>query len=377
MPKKIVVIPDSFKGTLSSSRNCSVSEEEIKLAFPECTVKCVPVADGGEGSVDAFLYALGGEKLDITVSGPFFDDVNAFYGRLPDGTAVIEMAACAGLPLAGERKNPEKTTTFGLGQMIEDAVKRGSKRIIAGLGGSCTNDAGCGMAAALGYRFYGKEGVFIPTGGTLTNVLRIEKPDESPLKGSEIVSMCDINNPLYGERGAAYVFAPQKGADGSAVIRLDKGLRHISDIIKRDLGIDVGSLPGAGAAGGLGAGMAAFAGAELKMGIETVLDTVAFDGMLEGADYVFTGEGRLDSQSLMGKAVIGVARRAKKKNVPVIAVVGGCDVAPDLLYGEGITAVFTINRLPLPLSESAGDTEKNFRFTMRNIMNLIKTQKRM
>ena len=237
----------------------------------------------------------------VAVKGPYFEKLDAFYGILPDGrTAVIEMAACAGLPLVGERKNPLLTTTYGVGELILDAARRGCRKIIVGLGGSATNDAGCGMAAALGVRFEGKGGSFIPTGGTLSDVKKITVNLPPELCGVEIVAMCDIDNPLYGEKGAACIFAPQKGADAGAVRLLDEGLIHISKIIKRDLGVDVSAIPGGGAAGGMGAGMVAFLGSSLRPGIETVLDTVGFDRALQGADLVLTGEGRLDTQSLLG-----------------------------------------------------------------------------
>ncbi len=371
--KKIIVIPDSFKGTLSSAENCEICCAEILSAFPGCEVVSVPVADGGEGSVDCFLAALGGKKVLVAVKGPYFEKLDAFYGILPDGrTAVIEMAACAGLPLVGERKNPLLTTTYGVGELILDAARRGCRKIIVGLGGSATNDAGCGMAAALGVRFEGKGGSFIPTGGTLSDVKKITVNLPPELCGVEIVAMCDIDNPLYGEKGAACIFAPQKGADAGAVRLLDEGLIHISKIIKCDLGVDVSAIPGGGAAGGMGAGMVAFLGSSLRPGIETVLDTVGFDRALQGADLVLTGEGRLDTQSLRGKVVIGVARRAKKHGVPVVAVVGGYDADLDAVNQEGVSAIFSINRLPEPLEVSGPKTRENFALTLRNILRLIR-----
>ncbi len=370
--KKIIVIPDSFKGTMTSAENCEICRREILNIWPGCEVLTVPVADGGEGSVDCFLAALGGERRTLCVTGPLGDPLDAYYGILPDGeTAVIEMAAAAGLPLVEGRANPMLTTTYGVGELMLDAVRRGCKKIIMGLGGSSTNDAGCGMAAALGYRFFRENGcAFIPTGGTLCEVARIEG-NAGSMKGVETVAMCDIDNPLFGESGAAYVFAPQKGADEAMVKRLDEGLRHIGGIIKRDLGRNVGSLPGGGAAGGMGAGMAAFLGSPLVMGIEAVLDTVKFDGMLNGADLVLTGEGKLDAKSLRGKAVIGISRRARAAGVPVVAIVGGYDSCLDGAYSEGVSAVFSISRLPEPLSVSGPKTKENFSLTVRNILRLL------
>lgn len=367
--KKIIVIPDSFKGTMSSAENCEICQREIKAIWPECEVITVPVADGGEGSVDCFLTALGGEKMTVKVTGPLGKPLMAYYGILPDKkTAVIEMAASAGLPLVGEHANPLITTTYGVGELMLDAVTHGCRKIIMGLGGSSTNDAGCGMAAALGYRFINYNGVeFIPVGGTLCEVAQIRNNADT-MKDIEIITMCDIDNPLFGRSGAAYVFAPQKGADSLAVDTLDQGLIHISQIIKRDLGIDVSALPGGGAAGGMGAGMAAFLGSPLKMGIDAVLDTVKFDDLLNNTDLVLTGEGKLDSQSLRGKAVIGIARRAKAAGVPVIAIVGGYDASLDDAYSEGVSAVFAINRLPEPLAVSGPKTLENFTLTVRNVL---------
>ena len=373
--KKAILIPDSFKGTLSSAQICEIMGREIKRHFPDCAIVGIPVADGGEGSVDAFLTALGGEKIYVEVAGPYFEPMRSFYGLIDEGrTAVIEMAACAGLPLVGERKDPSKTTTYGVGQLILDAAQRGVKKIIVGLGGSATTDAGCGAAAAIGVRFLNEAGAcFVPVGGTLKDVVRIDMADAAErLKGVEIVTMCDIDNPMYGLHGAAYVFGPQKGADPAMVKFLDDGLRHLGEVIKRDLGRDLTEVPGGGAAGAMGVGMVAFFGSSLQMGIETVLDTVDFDSIVAGADAVFTGEGKIDSQSLRGKVVIGVARRAKKQNVPVIAVVGGADLDVDDAYDEGVKAIFTINRLPQDLSISSAFSDVNLAFAMDNILRMMK-----
>ncbi len=372
--KKIVLIPDSFKGTISSAEVCAVMAETIHARCPGCSVLSVPVADGGEGSVEAFLTALGGERVTVPVSGPFFEKTEAFYGLIDGGkTAVIEMAAAAGLPLAAGREDPRQTTTYGVGELILAAAGRGVKKIIVGLGGSCTNDGGCGAAAAAGVRFLNRAGKpFVPTGGTLCEIERIDVSERSPLLyGVEIVTMCDIDNPMYGERGAAYVFAPQKGADPDTVRHLDAGLRNLARVIKESLGKDAAGLPGGGAAGAMGAGMTVFFGSDLQMGIDTVLDTVRFDEIIADADVIFTGEGKIDSQSLGGKVVIGVARRAKKQGKPVIAVVGGAEGDLSPAYGEGVTAVFTVNRLPMPLSESRHFTKENLAFAMENILRVL------
>ncbi|MCI8349123.1 MAG: glycerate kinase [Firmicutes bacterium] len=372
--KKAVLIPDSFKGTLSSIKICEIIKERINARFPSCKVISVPVADGGEGSVDCFLSALGGERIWCEVNNPYSEKMSASYGILADGkTAVIEMAACCGLPLVEDRKDPMKTTTFGLGELILDAANKGCQKIIVGLGGSCTNDAGCGAAAAIGIKFYDKAGKeFVPVGGNLEEVVHIDVSTKNKaLDNVEIVTMCDIDNPLYGKNGAAYIFAPQKGADERTVEILDNGLVSISKVIEKSLDIDVKNIPGGGAAGGCGSGMVAFFNSNLQMGIETVLNTVGFDNMIEDADVVFTGEGKMDSQSLRGKVVIGVARRAKKQSVPVIVVAGGYDEDLDKAYDEGITAIFSINRLPQDLEVSRYHSEENLSLTVDNILRTV------
>lgn len=374
--KKAVLISDSFKGTMSSSEICGIMEECIKNHYPDCVTLSIPVADGGEGSVDAFLAAVGGQKIFTTVSGPFFEPMRAYYGLIDSGdTAIIEMSACAGLPLVENRKNPLLTTTFGVGELIKDAASKGVKQIIIGLGGSSTNDGGCGAAAAVGVKFRNYDGnEFVPTGGTLTDIESIDISNMDPsLSEITFITMCDIDNPMYGKNGAAYIFAPQKGADSEMVEALDYGLIHLSNVIEISLGKRVYDTPGSGAAGAMGAGMLAFFNSTLQMGIETVLDTVQFDDIIKNADFVFTGEGKLDSQSLRGKVVIGVARRAKKCGIPVIAIVGGADYDIDQAYREGVTAVFTINRLPIPLSESGIHSRGNLAFVMTNIMKLLKS----
>lgn len=371
--KKIVLAPDSFKGTMSSIKICDIMEAEIKKFYPDAEVIKIPVADGGEGTVDAFLEAVGGEKIHVMVKGPYFETMDSFYGILADGkTAVIEMAAAAGLPLVENRKNPFLTTTYGVGELIRHAVESGCRNLIIGLGGSCTNDGGAGMAAALGVKFICKDGEeFIPTGGTLSRVDRIDTSEIMDLSGVTITVMCDVNNPLCGENGASKVFGPQKGADAAMTELLDRSLRHFAEIIKVHLNKDITDMPGAGAAGGMGAGTAAFLDAELKRGIDVVLDTAGFDSLLEGTDLVFTGEGKIDSQSLSGKVICGVASRAKKHNVPVIAVVGDIGDDTEEIYSLGITAVMSINRVAVPFEIARHRSEKDLALTMNTIMRLL------
>lgn len=373
--KKIVLIPDSFKGTLSSTEICDILSKSIKNHYPDCQVTSIPVADGGEGSVDCFLTALNGEKVTLYVHGPYFEEMESFYGMIEGGkTAVIEMAAASGLPLVGDRKNPKQTTTYGVGELIVDAAKRGAEKIVVGLGGSCTNDGGCGAAAAAGIKFYNKEGLdFIPVGGTLKDIHRIDLSGRLQcLENVEIITMCDIDNPMYGPTGASHIFGPQKGADIEMVYELDEGIKHLSKIITKDLNMDVNEVPGSGAAGAMGAGMVAFFDSSLQMGIETVLNTVGFEKIIQDADCILTGEGKIDSQSLRGKVVIGVSKRAQRLDKPVIVIAGGADDDLHAAYEMGITSVFTINRLPEDLKTSQHKSRKNLESTADDIFRLLK-----
>ena len=373
--EKFIVIPDSFKGTLSSTTICDVIAQGIRCYYPNSDIYAIPVADGGEGSVCCFLNALGGREIEVTVNGPYLTPCQSFYGILADGkTAVIEMAAASGLPMVEGNKNPALTSTYGVGELIMHALDKGAKKIIMGLGGSCTNDFGCGCACACGVKFFDKDGkTFIPTGGTLKDIVKIDLSGiDARLKDVEIITMCDIDNPPFGEFGAARVFAPQKGADEQMVEMLDEGVKHVCAVVKNDLGIDLSNQKGGGAAGAMGAGMVAFFNSKLQMGIDVVLDTVKFDHIAKGAKAVFTGEGKIDSQSLGGKVVIGVARRAKELGVPVIAIVGGAEGDMAKAYEEGVTSIFTINRLPQDLSVSKAYSKQNLAFTTENILRLLK-----
>lgn len=373
--KKIVLIPDSFKGTLSSKQICEIVSAEITQQFPNCEIVSIPVADGGEGSVDCFLSALGGEKITAMVSGPHLEKMESYFGYLPESsTAVIEMASCAGLPLVENQKDPLGTTTYGVGELLLEAASHGVTKIILGLGGSCTTDGGCGAAAACGIKFYDEAGnSFIPTGETLSQIEHIDTSSLDPaIKTVDIVAMCDIENPMYGPEGAAYIFAPQKGATENEVKLLDEGLIHLANVIKQDLRADVATIPGAGAAGAMGAGMVAFFGAQLQMGIETVLDTVHFSEIIKDADLVITGEGKLDSQSLRGKVVIGVAKRAQDAGIPVISLVGGVESDISDAYKKGVTAIFPINRLPEDFSISKENSAENLAATAQDVLRLVK-----
>lgn len=369
--RKVILIPDSFKGTMSSTEICQIMKGEVLRHYPECEVVSIPVADGGEGSVDAFLEAVGGEKIYTEVNGPYFGEkVRGYYGIIPGNIAVIEMAAAAALPMVGERKDPSKTTTYGVGELMLDAARRGVGKIILGLGGSATNDAACGLATACGVSFYNAKGEkFMPLGESLDEVVRIDTSTiADELKGIEIVTMCDIDNPFYGPEGAPAIYGPQKGADPEMVKMLDGKMRVLAQVMKKDFGVDVQSIPGSGAAGGMGGGMVAFFNSRLQMGIETVLDTVHFEQLLDGADFVYTGEGKIDGQSLRGKVVIGVARKAKSKGVKVIAIVGDIGDGVDGAYEEGVTGIFSINRVAVPYKEARTRAKDDLRLTIDNLL---------
>ena len=373
---KVVIIPDSFKGTLSSKEVAALMGEAVGSVFPKADRMLLPIGDGGEGTVESFLTSLGGERVETTVCGPFFTPVSSFYGRLPDGTVVIEMAAAAGLPLVGNRREVEQTTTFGVGELMGKALEEGAKHIILGLGGSATNDGGCGAAAALGAVFNDETGnSFVPTGATLKMIHHIDMELlYRRLHGITVTVMCDIDNPLCGESGAAAVFGPQKGADAAMVHRLDDGLAHLAAVVRQDFGISIADKPGAGAAGGMGAGAAAFFSGRLRRGIDVVLDTVRFEEKAVGADMVFTGEGCFDAQSLMGKAVGGVACRAKAMHLPVTVLAGAIadEVDEESALKAGISAFFSINQAPLPFSAAAPRSRENLFRTMKNLLRLWK-----
>ena len=372
--KKVILMPDSFKGTMSSSEICGIMEKAVRAYYPEAEVVPIPVADGGEGSVDAFLAAVGGERVTVPVRGPYMEEMEGYYGLLDGGsTAVIEMAACAGLPLVGENRHAEKTTTYGVGQLMAHAAGRGCKKMIVGLGGSATNDFGAGAAAALGVRFLDEAGEeFVPVGENLARVAKIDMSGLLPaLRGIEVITMCDIDNPLCGKNGAAHIFGPQKGADPAMVEYLDGQLRAIAETVKRELGRGVADLPGAGAAGGMGGGMVAFLGSRLQMGIETVLDTVGFDRLVSDADLVLSGEGKIDTQSLRGKVVIGVARRCKKHGVPLVALVGDIGDNIENAYEEGVSAVFSTNRVAVDFSVARTRSKSDMALTVDNLMRFL------
>ena len=352
---KIVIASDSFKGSLASMEVARSVEMGILDVFPSCDVVKVAVADGGEGTMDALCQSLGGRFIRIPVDDPIGRTINASYVILEDGnTAVLEMSSASGLTLlTPAERNPMLTSTYGTGQLIDDAIGRGCRRFLVGIGGSATNDAGMGMLTALGYRFLDAEGNELPrAGASLSKVCGIDCSGVSQaVRDSEFIVACDVDSPLYGPDGAAYVFAPQKGADPDMVKALDDGLRHYADVVasgEASIMKDAASMPGAGAAGGLGYAFVAFFGARLQLGVDMVLDAVGFDSIIEGADLVITGEGRIDAQTLTGKTPCGVLQRASRQNIPVIALAGS--VALD--DSSGFTAIRQITPPDMQLSEA-------------------------
>lgn len=374
--KKIVIIPDSFKGTMSSREVGQIIRQEAVACWPQVETICVEVADGGEGTVDAFLSVLPGEKKTLCVQGPFGEEVEGFYGMVGD-TAIIEMAAAAGLPLAGKNPNAGQTTTFGVGQLMRAALDDGAKKIILGLGGSATNDGGTGAAAALGVKFRNASGeAFVPVGDTLCDIAHIDFSGcDTRLSQVPVIAMCDVDNPLCGPHGAAAVFGPQKGASDTQILRLDNGLHHLAKVILQDMGQDILYIEGAGAAGGMGGGAVAFFCAKLQRGIDVVLDTVHFDNMLQDCSMVITGEGRIDEQSAHGKVISGIAQRAKVHHVPVIAIVGDIGDGADAMYDVGVSAIFSINRQAVPFSIAKDHAPDNLRQTARTIFRFAEIAK--
>ncbi|MBE3598627.1 MAG: glycerate kinase [Limnochordaceae bacterium] len=357
-PRRVVVAPDSFKGSASAREVAEAIARGLSRAMPGLSVETVPMADGGEGTVEALVEATGGRYVTETVTGPLGEPVEARFGMLGDGqTAVIEMAAASGLPLVpASRRNPLVTTTYGTGQLMRAALDAGATRILIGIGGSATVDGGAGMAQALGARLLDAEGHPIDFGGgALDRLARIDLSSIDPrLRSTTILVACDVRNPLVGPEGAAAVFGPQKGATPAMVRTLDDNLRHLAAVIRRDLGVDVAHLAGAGAAGGLGAGLVAFCGAHLQPGVELVIQAVGLERRLQGADLAVTGEGSLDRQTPFGKTPAGVGRLARRLGIPAIALVGAIGEGVDdaVLDACGLDSVFSIVPGPMPLDEA-------------------------
>ncbi len=373
---KIVIAPDSYKESLSAPDVARAVEAGFREIFPEATYCCLPVADGGEGTVEAMVAATGGRLVEAIVTGPLGKPVAAFYGLTGDGaTAVIEMAAASGLALVPPtERDPLQTTSRGTGELILAALDAGARRFILGIGGSATNDAGAGMSQALGARLLDANGVEIGDGGgSLDRLARIDLDTLDPrLAECTIDVACDVDNPLIGPHGASAVFGPQKGASPGMVQRLDAALTHFAHIVERDIGVAVADVPGAGAAGGMGAAMLAFLGARLRPGIEIVTEAVGLDQAVRDADLVITGEGRIDSQSIHGKTPIGVARVARRHGVPVIGIAGCLSADAAVVHAHGIDAVFSVLYRPCTVEEALRDAAANVEMAARNIAATLK-----
>lgn len=375
---KVVIAIDSFKGSLSSMEAGLAAREGILKACGDAEVVVKPLADGGEGTVEALLTGMGGKKIIINVTGPLGAKVTCSYGILENGrTAVMEMAEAAGLKLVPkDQLNPLNTTTYGVGEMIKDAIKRGCRDFIIGIGGSSTNDAGIGMLKALGYEFYDSDGIPVgPAGKDLARITAIRTEGALPeLRECHFRIACDVNNPLYGPLGAAHVFGPQKGATPVIAMVLDSGLRNFAKAVKATMNKDTAEVPGTGAAGGLGYAFVTFLNAELESGISIILKETRLEDDIQDADFVITGEGKLDFQTAMGKAPVGVARLAKKHGKKVIAFAGGTTEDADKCNEEGIDAYFGILRLPMNVEEAmAYETAKaNMVSAATQVFRLIK-----
>ena len=356
---RVVVAPDSYKGSVSAVGVAAALERGVLRVFPQAEVRKIPIADGGEGTVEALVTATGGQMKQERVRGPLGEVVDACWGILGDGkTAVIEMAAASGLPLVPpDRRDPRITTTYGTGELIRTALDEGLRRIIIGIGGSATNDGGTGMAQALGAKFLAADGTELPPGGgALAQLKTIDLSGlDSRLTKTEITVACDVDNPLCGQRGAAAVFGPQKGATPAMVAELDAALGHFAGCARAATGRNVADLAGAGAAGGLGAGLLFFTPAKLRPGVEIVLEAVKFAEVVKDAAFVITGEGRTDFQTAYGKAPVGVAKVAKQFDVPVFCISGGLGDGADDVLAQGIDAVMSICSRPLSLDECMRD----------------------
>lgn len=358
---KFLFASDSFKETLSTEKTAELLTKAAKQIFPRCECIGVPVADGGEGTVDAVLSANGGSRVLVCANDPLMRPLEASYGKMDGDRAIIEMAAASGLPLLakGER-NPAKTTSYGTGELIAAALKAGCKDITIAIGGSATNDGGMGCMSALGIRFLDEEGKELA--GTGENLIFVKHIDTSKMllqaKEARFTVICDVTNPLCGPEGATYTYGPQKGGTPEILASLEEGMHHYRDVIIKELGINPDTLPGSGAAGGLGGALAVFLGATLKSGIETVLDLVDFNKKLEDVSLVVTGEGRLDWQSCFGKVVQGVGTRCKNKGIPAVALVGSTGEGAEQILQHGISEIITTAPADMPLAEALQRAEE-------------------
>ena len=376
---KIVVAPDSFKGSLTAVEVSDAIEQGIREIFPEAEIVKIPMADGGDGTVQCLVNATGGDILREKVTDPLGDEILASYGILGDKkTAVIEMAEASGLTLVPENKrNPLITTTYGTGQLIKAALDQGCRKMIIGIGGSATNDGGAGMVQALGAKLLDKDGEEIGFGGgELKKVFRIDiSYMDKRLSNTKVVVASDVTNPLCGSKGASRIYGPQKGATPEIIKELDESLAYFAEIIKRDLNKDIKDIPGAGAAGGLGASLIAFLDAELRPGIEIMIEIVKLEQVIKDADLVITGEGKIDSQTIYGKAPIGVAKIAKRYNIPVIAIAAIIGDDAGIVHQYGISSLISVSAQPMRLDESVSNKVLLIKNSIKQSMRAIKTGK--
>ncbi|WP_145150565.1 glycerate kinase [Paenibacillus xylanexedens] len=374
--KTFVLAPDSFKESMTAKEVCVAMEKGLRKIYPTASYIHVPMADGGEGTVQSLVDASGGSLYQQEVSGPLGQTVTAQYGVLGDGTtAAIEMASASGIHLVTkETRDPLRTTTYGTGELIRACLDRGIRKIIIGIGGSATNDGGAGMAEALGAKFLDEQGQPLARGGgALDQLAQIDVSGlDERLQEVEFIVACDVTNPLCGEHGASRVFGPQKGATPEMVEQLDANLSHYADVVKRQLHKDIRDIPGAGAAGGLGAGLLIFTQAVLRKGVEIVIEYTELREKLIAADVVFTGEGGIDFQTKFGKTPYGVARAAKEAGKPVIAIAGYVGEGIDTLYGEGIDAIFGIVPGAADLERLLREGPENVERTTENIARVLK-----
>ncbi len=375
--KTFLLAPDSFKESMTAEQACAAMQRGIVKALPDAQFIYVPMADGGEGTVDALVAARNGRKVELDVSGPFIQQkVQSYFGLIEnDQTAVIEMALANGIHLIeSSQRNPLLTSTLGTGEIIKAALELSVSKIIIGLGGSVTNDAGAGMAQALGAKFLDENGQAVQVGGgQLDQIQSIDLSQLDPrLKSTEIVIASDVNNPLCGENGASHVFAPQKGATSEMVDVLDQNLSHFANLVKQQLNLDIAHVQGTGAAGGLGFGLMAFAGAKIRSGVEIVIEETGLSEKIAQADYVFTGEGGIDFQTKFGKTPFGVAQVAKRFNKPVIAFAGYVGKGIEELYDEGFTAIFGIVDGACDLQTALKNGEKNLERCCVNVVKVLK-----
>lgn len=372
---KFLFASDSFKGTLSSQRTGELLTQAAREIFPDCSCDSIEVADGGEGTTDAILAAVRGERIEVCVHDPLWEEARAFYGKIDNCRAVMEMAEASGLPLVPEgKRDPERTTSYGTGELIRDALERGFRDISIAIGGSATNDGGIGCMKALGVRFLDENGAELyGCGADLINIRSIDVSGLDPrIAECRFTVMCDVKNPLCGKDGATYTFGKQKGGTPEKLQRLEAGMCNYRNILQKQFGINMDEVPGAGAAGGLGAALMVFLHGRLRSGIETVLDLVGFDQKLQGVSLVVTGEGAVDWQSVFGKVMQGVGMRCRKAGIPAVAIVGSMGNGAEDIFACGIHSIMTTVNAPMALDEALDRAEELYLNAARRLFRLLK-----